>query len=406
LYIINTDPTELVTARSGNTEYVEGKLRVNAIATKTYFFPIGAAPSSYDGMEPAEILVNTGSNTILGYIKPATYNYSNFIFTDIGGGATPNALDVWSACTTGPDGILDAVPLSNDFPQEWVFTSSGLNYDITVNPGTILDATEDYTSVCGAGTFKYLLKNGIPGGDGHTIAAGPSTVYTGPGTTLAAFNGVELSPTGNTLTNQSSFSSFRLHGPSVGGGALPVTYLYLTAKAIENSYIKLDWATASEIDNKGFDVERSEDGVNFIRIGWVNGNGNSTTMHNYTLNDNNVVADVVYYYRLRQVDNSGRATYSSIVSARITGEDKFTVSDFIPTKVEGKTHIEIYTTTDRKVSIEIYNALGQKVEGRDEQLQKGTSNVEFDFSHLASGTYSASIRSNGEFIGRKFLVVR
>ena len=106
------------------------------------------------------------------------------------------------------------------------------------------------------------------------------------------------------------------------------------------------------------------------------------------------------------MDNSGRATYSAIVSAKISGEDKFTVSDFIPTKVEGKTHIEIYTTTDRNISIEIYNTLGQKVEAKEAQLQKGTSNVEFDFSHLASGTYSASIRSNGEFIGRKFLVVK
>lgn len=196
-------------------------------------------------------------------------------------------------------------------------------------------------------------------------------------------------------------------GFSPGSGApLPVTYLSFKATAVENSYIRLDWTTASERDNKGFVIERSEDGRIWSNIGWVDGNGNTTSAMSYSFDDQHVAPNVVYYYRLRQTDFSGREDLSNIVSAYIVTDAKFVISEFIPNKVETTSELQIFTSTDRKVKVDVYNALGQKVNTVERQLIVGNNVIKFDFSHLASGTYSASITSNGEFVGRKFVVVK
>lgn len=196
-------------------------------------------------------------------------------------------------------------------------------------------------------------------------------------------------------------------GYSPGSGApLPVTYLSFKATPVENSYIRLDWATASERDNKGFVIERSEDGRIWQNIGWADGNGTTTTVMNYSYNDQQVAPNVVYYYRLRQTDYSGREELSNIVAAKIMGEDKFEISEFIPTKVEGTTTVNVATSTDRTIIVKVVDMLGQTVYQTQHQATVGNSSISFDFSHLAAGTYSASFTSNGEYAGRKFVIVR
>jgi len=93
---------------------------------------------------------------------------------------------------------------------------------------------------------------------------------------------------------------------------LPVTLINFTA-TVENGVTKLRWATASELNNKGFAIERSIDGVAFNDIGFTAGRGKSTTMQLYNFDD-----DAFYemaYYRLRQLDLDGTITYSPTVFA-------------------------------------------------------------------------------------------
>jgi hypothetical protein len=82
-----------------------------------------------------------------------------------------------------------------------------------------------------------------------------------------------------------------------------LTSFTATAKAADAF---LNWTTASEINNKGFDVERSVDGRTFESIGFVKGAGNSTRMLNYSLTDAKAFEKTpVMYYRLKQVDFDG-----------------------------------------------------------------------------------------------------
>ena len=96
------------------------------------------------------------------------------------------------------------------------------------------------------------------------------------------------------------------------GAPLPVTLVDLKAAA-DNQRVKVDWSTAYEKDNLLFEVERSLNGKDFTTIGYVNGQGNSTSAHSYSFYDEKPVTGVAYY-RLKQVDMDRKPTWTKIVS--------------------------------------------------------------------------------------------
>ncbi|MEL7005428.1 MAG: T9SS type A sorting domain-containing protein, partial [Bacteroidota bacterium] len=92
---------------------------------------------------------------------------------------------------------------------------------------------------------------------------------------------------------------------------LPVELISFSGEWID-SKVELRWATATEINNDRFEVERSHDAINFITLGVVNGRGNSSTINEYEYRDNNPLSGISYY-RLKQVDFDGAFEYSEIV---------------------------------------------------------------------------------------------
>lgn len=105
---------------------------------------------------------------------------------------------------------------------------------------------------------------------------------------------------------------------SVTTGALPVKLIKFVASTDLRSVI-LNWATASEADNKGFEIERSTNGTDFVKIGTVNGNGISQKTINYSFTD--LAPEVgTSYYRLKQVDYNGKYEYSGIRAVSFTME--------------------------------------------------------------------------------------
>jgi hypothetical protein len=184
-----------------------------------------------------------------------------------------------------------------------------------------------------------------------------------------------------------------------------VKLIGLNADPIDNSYIRVSWATASEQDNKGFEVMRSVDGVNFTNIGWVDGNGTTTDQHNYLYNDKTVQPNVVYYYRLNQVDVDGRGTLTYIVDAQITDGPNITVSDLIPNPTTGKTRLVINTTDAQSVSVKFYDILGKLIMSNDEQIAYGTNTIDFDMSSLADATYTAIIKIGSNTYSKKIVLL-
>ncbi|MBO2012784.1 T9SS type A sorting domain-containing protein [Hymenobacter negativus] len=113
-----------------------------------------------------------------------------------------------------------------------------------------------------------------------------------------------------TVPATTSFSFFTV---GTADAPLPVTLVDFTAQAEGPAAVRLRWATATELNNASFTVERSLDGRTFAGIGTVAGAGSATTHHDYTLLDMKLPADApVLYYRLRQVDLDGTFGYSPV----------------------------------------------------------------------------------------------
>ena len=239
-------------------------------------------------------------------------------------------------------------------------------------------------------------------GNGVTVAGnGPLTRSTGGFATLFtsgnAHNYVQM--------DVAEFSEFWLHG-SRHIEALPVQMIYLEANPINNAYIQVKWGTAIEVNNNGFNVERSIDGQTWATIGFVNGHNNATTQNDYSFDDMNVTANVVYYYRLKQVDNDGAFQYTDIVSAQISGDISFSVKDFVPNPTADKTNLIITATRDQEITVTFYNVVGQKVIESNHQLNKGGNMLTFELGTLASGTYTAVVSSANAVYTKKLVLTR
>ncbi|MFN8276285.1 MAG: T9SS type A sorting domain-containing protein [Chitinophagales bacterium] len=230
----------------------------------------------------------------------------------------------------------------------------------------------------------------------NSAYAGPLTV--GP----AGFGG--LMGSGNTHhyveLSVDRFSEIWLNGAE-HGQALPVKMLFFEANAMDNRVIRLSWATATEIENYGFEVERSTNGVDFTKIGFIAGHGNTSTRMDYMTDDRNAVPNVTYYYRLKQVDVDGHFEYSSVVTARLNGERVFTVSEFIPNPATGRSRLDIFADQDETISIRIFNLVGQEVVRQQEAMVKGYNSISVEFASLPVGTYTAEITTqSGKIIRR------
>ncbi len=256
----------------------------------------------------------------------------------------------------------------------------------------------DYMNNLASGVYKVYGDNTTPylqltKGEHTSANTGFQNIYGGNQT----HHYVQLTVT--------EFSEFWIHGSS-HAEALPVEMIFLQADAINNAYIQLTWATATEVNNKGFEVERSTDGQTWINIGWVDGHNNTTVQVNYSFNDIQVVAGVVYYYRLKQVDNDLAFEYTDIVSARLTADVAFTVKDFVPNPTMDKTSLVVTSGKEQEITVTFYNVVGQKVMESIHSLNKGGNKIEFNMGALASGTYTAIVTSDKEVYTKKVVLTK
>ena len=165
---------------------------------------------------------------------------------------------------------------------------------------------------------------------------------------------------------------------------LPVTLLDFTARAEGPAAARLTWATASELDNAGFTVERSRDARVFQEIGTVAGAGTSAVRHDYTLLDNQLPAGAtLLYYRLRQTDGSGALTYSPVRTVALTAQ----AAGFVvyPTTVPvGQATTYRYTGPAEPATLQVLDLLGRVV--RTVPVD-GRAQGEVPLAGLASGSY-------------------
>ncbi len=174
---------------------------------------------------------------------------------------------------------------------------------------------------------------------------------------------------------------------------VPVELTTFTAEAAGEK-VELTWETATETNNKGFEVERSSDDVNFSSIGFVDGNGTSTEANSYSFVDFHATSGT-YYYRLKQVDFDGTFAYSEVVEVDFVPTE-FSLGQNYPNPFNPVTKIKFALPVSAKVSVKVYNVVGQQVaELINSQFETGLHEVEFDASKFSSGVYFYSIEASG-----------
>jgi hypothetical protein len=253
----------------------------------------------------------------------------------------------WSATSTWSTNVLPAtsdlviipagITVTIDDVQQYSASSLTINVFGTlrlVSPGKIdLDAT----SIINVYSGGKITGNGSPS---ETIKIGGTR----------KFVGTEADIVGPKMANMASGTGF------VGFGTLPVKFVSYSVVKNGNDY-QLVWATAEELNSHYFEVERSEDGMNWKALARIQAAGNSSSVKEYVFTDRNVTMKTLHY-RIKQADQDGRVTYTVVKSFRnnnnasiaITARPNQVVIHFAE-QIRGTVEIQVVSITGQVIAL-------------------------------------------------------
>lgn len=191
-----------------------------------------------------------------------------------------------------------------------------------------------------------------------------------------------------------SYQNFALAGYQLPNDVVPVEFSSFSASANGNDVL-LNWSTATEKNNQGFEVLRKTGNGEFTAVGYISGNGTSTSPRNYSFVEKNVPSGQ-HSYRLRQIDFDGSYAFSSVVEIDVTAPAQFGLAQNFPNPFNPATTISFNLAVDSKVTLRVYNTLGQEISVlTNATYAAGTHNLSFDATALTSGIYVYSIDATG-----------
>jgi hypothetical protein len=386
-----------------------------------------------DGDGLLELLVGEDTGTVLRYEQTATTGTNALafakttLFTNPFGTATTGAPNGGSyprptVADLDNNGLLDVLVGSNDgtlrrYEQTTAntatFTSKG---QMTLTDGTVIDAGDVdkplLTDYDGDGYLDMLLGN----------KAGNIILYTQSAANSATFRRVgNLTTNGSTAISLSNVGGYAAPAitdidgnglldlfvgnasgtvqryeqtqsatqPTLAPGAvnnpgpLPVVLTSFTGQAGSTGNV-LRWATASEANSAYFDVERSADGQEFAKIGQLAAAGTTSAAHSYQFTD--AAATATSYYRLRQVDLDGTATYSPVVTLAATAARSTAKAVAYPTIFTDELNVALPGAEAQAATVALLTADGRPVYSRSVQLSAAPQAL-VELPTLAPGVY-------------------
>lgn len=176
---------------------------------------------------------------------------------------------------------------------------------------------------------------------------------------------------------------------------LPVELASFTS-SISGNDVTLNWVTSSEINNSGFDIERSANGQ-WSKVGYVAGNGTTTTQMNYIYTDKNLNSGT-FSYRLKQIDFNGNFEYFNLSNEVVIGvPGEFKLSQNYPNPFNPTTNIDFALPKDGNVKISIFDNSGKLVTTLADGFRSaGNYTVQLNAANLSSGVYFYKLSFSGE----------
>ena len=349
---------------------------------------------------------NIGSYYSVSGVQGSYY----FAAMDIDGDGVslPVTLDITGVNITGQTGLQLSILLAED--------DDGTNEDWDASDYVHIDFQID-----GSGWQNLLwLEN-----DGSTFNSTPQldTDFdgTGDGTAITSTFSefiTNISGTGSSIDIRITFNldagdeDIAIDNIILGSNEtpLPVELTTFTALMVDND-VKLNWETATEVNNYGFEVERKilkqVQNDSWEKVGFVEGHGNSNSPKFYSYTDNTIEASGKYNYRLKQIDIDGTFEYSDIVEANLGTPEQFELDQNFPNPFNPTTSIRFNLPTDSNVKLNVFNVLGEEVaELLNENIIAGYHSVDFNASHLNSGIYFYKLETNIYTQIRKMMLVK
>lgn len=207
----------------------------------------------------------------------------------------------------------------------------------------------------------------------------------------------------NSIQAPSNFAGY-----GVGSLGLIINYNDTTYVPVELSFfsanldgqdILLTWVTATETNNRGFEVQRSNVGGQLSvweTIEFVNGNGTTTLTHSYSFTNKNITPGK-YCYRLRQIDFDGSYKYSKEIVVEVTAPIKYSLEQNYPNPFNPTTTISFSLPADAKVSLSVFDVLGREVTTLIKKtMTAGYYDIDFNASAYPSGVYLYRLRAEGD----------
>jgi len=345
-----------------------------------FFSPddIAEAPGSYTGQ------LWTASGTLLAsgtFTGVTNSNWQELVFT------TPILI---SANTTY---IASYHTMGNTYVGTAAgFTSNSTNGSLTI---------PDNLSSGGNGVYAYGAAASFPS---NSVGANywVDVIYS-PNSYTFNLTGIKDA---NECTNSGALQTLTLSAGNCGtNNSLPVSLTNLSATPRDNTII-LHWITSSEINNLGFEVQRSLNGSNWSALGFVNGAGNSSFTQQYTYADENLASGRRYYYRLKQIDIDKRFEYSPVVSAILGSTESFSLDQNYPNPFRNETIVRFTLPQKANVKLSLFDMHGRLVKILvNETKDKGTHAVNFNGATLTSGLYYYRIQA-GDFSAVKKMTIQ
>jgi photosystem II stability/assembly factor-like uncharacterized protein len=198
------------------------------------------------------------------------------------------------------------------------------------------------------------------------------------------------------------------HGRGVWNTTTPVPVELSSFTVVKiGKEIKLNWETKTEINNYGFDILRkSQDDKEWVKIGFVTGNGNSNSPKFYNFNDSKLPYVNTVKYKLKQIDNDGSFKFCDEVEVNLT-TNEFAVEQNYPNPFNPITSINFSLPKKSKVILSIYNSLGELVEVLANSVyEAGRHTINWKAENLSSGIYFYTFQTNEKSISKKMLLIK
>lgn len=242
-----------------------------------------------------------------------------------------------------------------------------------------------------------------------------SSIVYGTSTNIDVGTGADVSA--GTITVNGTYTG----SGTFNNGPLPVELVSFNAIVVKDK-IELNWKTATELNNYGFDIERASASGNlrgqeaipgksdlegYKSIGFVAGNGNSNSPKEYHFIDNTATSGS-YAYRLKQLDNDGTFKYSETVEANVGHiPNDYSLNQNYPNPFNPSTTIAYDIPKTSFVRISVYDILGKEIKlVVNEQKNSGHYEIIFDAKELAGGIYYYTIKT-GEFsLSKKMILLK